>query len=154
VSRASRLAVLVGTALVTAAALAVPAQACSVSPSPEIRREELKQDPHYRRVKGRFTVTATELSGNASGDLVGMITGRIDTERGTGWDVVVEYNSFLIECVYFFAPTIDATGTFWINRRAVDGRHEIMMWEGDYTPEALERWRRENEAEEPQTQQR
>ena len=80
----------------------------------------------------------------------GIIRGRIETARGTGWDVWVDYNEFMIDCVYFFAPTIDATGAFWIARRAVDGRYEIRLWEGEYTPEALERHRRAQEQAEVQ----
>ena len=118
---------------------ALPAAACSVSPSPQIRAEQYKDDPGNRRVKGRFIVTETAINGYGRG----IIRGRIETARGTGWDVWVDYDEFMIDCVYFFAPTIDATGTFWLARRAVDGRYEIRLWEGKYTPEALERFRRE-----------
>ncbi|RNJ61648.1 MAG: hypothetical protein EDM03_14800 [Porphyrobacter sp. IPPAS B-1204] len=134
--------------LLALAALAAPnaAVACSVSPSPEIRAEQYKDDPENRRVKGHFSVTETLINGYGRG----IIRGRIETARGTGWDVWVDYDEFMIDCVYFFAPTIDATGTFWIARRAVDGRYEIRLWEGEYTPEALERHRRAQELAEAQ----
>lgn len=130
------------------AVLALPAAACGVSPSPEIRAEQFKDDPGNRRVKGRFTVTETQIDDHGRG----IIRGRIETARGTGWDVWVDYDAFMIDCVYFFAPTIDATGTFWIARRAVGGRYEIRVWEGEYTPEALERHRREQEKAEAEAQ--
>lgn len=131
------------TILLALAALAAPsaAFACNVSPSPAIRAEQYKDDPENRRVKGRFTVTETLIDGYGRG----IIRGRIETARGTGWDVWVDYDEFMIDCVYFFAPTIAATGAFWIARRAVDGRYEIRLWEGKYTPEALERHRRDQE---------
>jgi hypothetical protein len=130
------------------AALAAPgaALACNVSPSPAIRAEQFKADPENRRVKGRFTVTETLIDVHGRG----IIRGRIETARGTGWDVWVDYDAFMIDCVYFFAPTIDATGTFWIARGAVEGRYEIRLWEGEYTPDALERHRREQEKAEAQ----
>lgn len=130
------------------ALLACPAAACSVSPSPQIRAEQFKDNPGNRRVKGRFTVTETWIDGYGRG----IIRGRIDTARGTGWDVWVDYDEFMIDCVYFFAPTIDATGTFWIARRAVDDRYEIRLWDGEYTPEALERYWREHEQAEAQAE--
>ena len=104
--------------LLALAALAAPtaAFACNVSPSPAIRAEQYKDDPENRRVKGRFTVTETLIDVHGRG----IIRGRIETARGTGWDVWVDYNEFMTDCVYFFAPTIDATGAFWIARRAVD----------------------------------
>lgn len=134
--------------LLALAALAAPpaAIACSVSPSPEIRAEQFRNDSRNRRVKGRFTVTETWINGYGRG----IIRGRIETARGTGWDVWVDYDEFMIDCVYFFAPTIDATGTFWLARNKVDGRYEIRLWEGQYTPEALERHRREQEQAEEQ----
>lgn len=129
--------------LLALAVLAAPEAgiACSVSPSPKIRAEQFKADTRNRRVKGRFTVTETRINGYGRG----IIRGRIETARGTGWDVWVDYDEFMIDCVYFFAPTIDATGTFWIARNKVDGRYEIRLWEGEYTPEALDRFRREQE---------
>ena len=130
-------------ALATVGATWAPAvSACSVSPSPKIRVEQLKDDPGNRRVKGHFIVTETLIAPSQYGGR-GRIRGRIETGRGTSWEVWVDYDQFMIDCVYFFAPTIDADGTFWIARQAVDGRYEIRLWEGEYTPEALERYRRQ-----------
>lgn len=130
--------------LVTAIAAPSSAIACSVSPSPEIRAEQFKNDARNRRVKGHFVVTETLIAPSDYGGR-GIIRGRIETGRGTHWDVWVDYDQFMIDCVYFFAPTIDATGTFWIARTKVDGRYEIRLWEGEYTAEALARYRREQE---------
>ena len=126
-----------------AAVGATPAIACSVSPGPEVVVERIKAGSQYRLVKGRFIVTETEFLGGGKA----IIRGRIETARGTGWDVWVDYDQFFIDCVYFFAPVIDAEGTFWISRKKLNGRYEVSLWEGYYTPEALEEQRRAEETE-------
>ena len=108
-----------------------PAHACSISPSPKIKIEQIKARTDLRKVRGVLRVEGNALQPTHYG-AAGPIFGRLETRRGKVWEVFTQYDQLLIDCAYFFAPTHDAEGTFWIERRKTDGRYRILLWEGAY----------------------
>jgi len=117
---------------------AAPAHACEFSWKPGWSPKEIK-DPErtdVRRVVGVFHITAIEGQAGQDGYLdSGWISGRVETLRGTGWDMIQSYDRFSIECGASREPTRDAKGVFWIARARKDGRYEMLAWEGEYLPD-------------------
>lgn len=108
-------------------------QACSMSSSPQAARDNIKARQDVRTLKGRFTVTSEPTEPAGYGQPY-TFKGTIETKRRTEWSAWLHYNEIWVQCGVQFAPPADAEGTFWISRRKVDGRHEILLWEGHYLP--------------------
>ena len=116
------------------------AQACNFSWKKGWSPDEIKQREDVRKVVGTFRIM--EISGEHFTDAEGKewirnarYVGRLETARGTGWDTAHPLRIEDLTCVYYFKPEADAEGTFWISRRKVDGRYEILLWEGTYLPQ-------------------
>lgn len=125
-------------ALLAASAILTPSvQACSFTWAPGWSPDEIKERTDVRKVRGTYRLL--EIAGerfiNDDGEewvRDATYLGRLDTARGTGWDVAHEPRIPDLTCIYYFKPEADATGTFWISRRKEDGRYRLLLWEGDY----------------------
>lgn len=122
------------------ALLAVPhAHACSFSWKPGYSPDEIKAREDVRMVKGEFHFEGGwgELRPDGSLDR-GVLRGRIETLRGTGWDTEQPYDQFAADCGAFLGPVADGQGVFWIERRKKNGRYQMLLWEGAHLPAAGE----------------
>lgn len=116
-------------------AFASPTAACSFSWQKGWSPEEIKQRDDLRSVKGRFVLEDSSLSRSNDGlYTLGTITGRLETQRGTGWSTWQDYSEISVDCGAYRKPLADAEGTFWISRKRKDGRYQIYLWEGEYLP--------------------
>ena len=114
---------------------ASPATACSFSWNPGWSPEEIKERKDLRKVTGRFEVVEIDGVGDAKGALEkGTIYGRLTTLRGTGWETWQPFDRISLDCGAYRRPMAAGEGTFWISRRKVDGRYQILLWEGTYLP--------------------
>lgn len=125
----------------TALGLPTASNACSASWLPGWSPEEILERKDVRRVHGTYRLL--QVSGNPQTDQNGQpvivnaeFRGRIDTLRGTGWNVYHDPPMYELTCTYgmYFKPETDATGTFWISRRKVNGRYRLLLWEGEHLP--------------------
>ncbi len=106
--------------------------------SPQEAREDIRSDESLRRIEGIFRVEG-DIEWPEGYLASGVVRGQIESDTGRTYPVRFEYNEIYVQCGIQFTPPIDASGTFWITRRSRDGRYEMMLWEGEYTPEALAR---------------
>jgi hypothetical protein len=127
--------------LLALAAVAAPgaAEACTFSWKRGFSPEEIKRRPDVREVKGTWRMSALEgerFTDDEGQEWVrgGRFTGRIETTRGTRWSTWHRPPDMTTTCYIgsYFKPEADAKGTFWIARRKVGGRFEILLWEGEY----------------------
>ncbi len=109
--------------------------ACSFSWNPGHSPEEIRERSDLRKVRGRFELIDMEGSADENGELYeGRIFGRLITARGTGWATWQHFHRVSLDCGAYRKPLGDAQGTFYISRRKVDGRYEILLWDGAYLP--------------------
>jgi hypothetical protein len=112
-----------------------PAHACSWSYARGNTPAEIRARSDVRRVVGTFIFREGRGTVNDDGLLeAGRIFGRIETRRGTGWDVFHPFSQFAADCTMPQGPTADARGTFWISRQSENGQYQLRSWEGEYLP--------------------
>lgn len=116
-----------------------PAHACTFAWKRGWSPEEIKQRPDVRMVEGTWAMQTLE--GDRTVDeegqhlvINGRFLGRITAKRGTRWSTWHRAPDHTTTCYVgsYFKPEADAKGTFWIARRKVGGRFEILLWEGEY----------------------
>ena len=117
------------------------ALACSFAWKRGWSPEEIKKRYDVREVRGVFRLS--ELTGHRFTDEDGsewienaVFEGTIEPRRGKPWRTYHPAPDMRTTCYVgsYFKPTADAEGTFWISRKKVDGRYQILLWEGEYIP--------------------
>lgn len=117
------------------------ASACTFSWKRGWSPDEIKTRYDVREVRGTFRLA--ELTGRRFTDEEGVqwiqngiYEGTIEPRRGKPWRTFHPAPDMRTTCYAgtYFKPTADARGTFWISRKKVDGRYQILLWEGEYIP--------------------
>jgi len=126
----------------TMAASPPAAHACSFSWKRGWSPDEIKQREDVRAVQGTWRMGALEgerFTDEEGQEWVrdGRFVGRIEEEHGVRWSTwhLAPDERTTCSAGTYFNPMADAKGTFWIARRKVDGRFEILLWEGEYLPQ-------------------
>ncbi|MXO90050.1 hypothetical protein [Pontixanthobacter aquaemixtae] len=108
--------------------------ACSFSWKEGFSPEEIKQREDVRKVTGTIEIGELQGSADENGELwEGTIFSRITTLRGTGWETWQNFHRVSLDCGAYRKPLANGRGIFWISRQKIDGRYEILLWEGEYS---------------------
>lgn len=120
-------------ALVGAAILApLPAEACSVSRTLAGTAEErVAGRTDLRPVKGTLRLDSIQWHNSHYDGKPSRVFGRVTTQRRT-WLVVYSFDQLWVDCLIYYLPTHDASGTFYVSRRKRDGYYELVDWSGEY----------------------
>jgi|GEM_PF-1966043 len=131
--------------LVATSILPTPAGACSFSWKRGYSPREIQVRSDIRRVEGIFRVVETHGQRDSDGFLEdGMIHGTIETPDGKRWDTIQSFSRLAVDCVAYPKPVADAKGVFWIKRVTTQGRHELMLWDGEHFSEDASQAQRKN----------
>lgn len=107
--------------------------ACSFTWSEGFSPEEIRERKDLRKVIGTFEIINWDGQADENGELsTGKIYSRLSTKRGTGWYTWQEFSRISLDCGAYLKPLNNARGTFYISRRKIDGRYEILLWDGEY----------------------
>ena len=118
-----------------ASALApLPASACSVTwrVNGKTAEERMAGRTDVRRVIGTYRME--RIVAPASFNAPARILGRLETRRGTSFRIVQPYRDEWVDCLAYLLPMADASGTFYLSRRARNGEYELLDWSGRYIP--------------------
>lgn len=113
--------------------LPAPAMACSASrTAAPTAAERVEGRTDLRRVVGTYRMERVDRP--ESHGAPGLVRGRVTTRRGSSYPVVQPYWGIWIECGVYDLPLSDASGIFYLKRRAQGGVHELVDWSGRHIP--------------------